>query len=203
MVGVRKGKNLLQYFNTCMLFKNLQELSVPMSFCSDHAGNSTFNPSFRRWYQDAWRSSLLLKSGVSFFWRPWDSISSKFILCFTFLNAFLYPLSMFGICRVEKTWRDLAHGPFITLSGSLDRDPCGSSICGSNKFQNWWSLGFYAWICGNNINLQFGLYVTSLPFLVHMWIWNRLYLVRFLQISLVQCICEQQWKMYQFMHWYC
>lgn len=25
-MGVRKGKNLLQYFSTCMLFKNLQEL---------------------------------------------------------------------------------------------------------------------------------------------------------------------------------
>lgn len=91
-----------------MLFKNLQELPVPMSFCSDHAGNCTFYPSFRRWYKDARRSSLLLKSSVSFFWTTWDSISSKFILCFSFLNIFPCLLSLFGICRGEKklgeTW---------------------------------------------------------------------------------------------------
>lgn len=148
MVGVRKGKIFLQYFNICMLFKILQELSVPMSFCLDHPSNSTFNSSFRRWYQDPRRSSLLPKSSVSFFWRAWDSISSKFILCFSFLNGFLCLLSVFGICRVEKTWRDLAYGPFITLSSSVGKDLCGSSICGSNKFQNWRSPGFHAWICG-------------------------------------------------------
>lgn len=79
----------------------------------------------------------------------------------------------------KKTWRDLAHGPFITLSCSVGRDPCGSSICGSSKFQNWLGLGFHAWICRNNINWQLRLYVTSLPFLVCMWISNSLYLLGF------------------------
>lgn len=170
MVGVRKGKNLL-HFNICMLFKNLQELPVLMSFCSDHAGNSTFNPSFRRWYKDARRSSLLLKSSISFFWTTWDSVSSKFILCFSFLNAFF---CLLGIWRVEKSWRDLAHGAFITTSSSVGRDPCGSSTCGSNKFQN--CPSFHAWICRNNRNWQFRLYVTCFPFPVCMHIQNSLFI---------------------------
>lgn len=29
---------------------------------------------------------------------------------------------------MEKTWRDLAHGPFIIVSSSVDKNPCGLAI---------------------------------------------------------------------------
>lgn len=42
----------------------------------------------------------------------------------------------YAFWRVEKTWRDLAYGPFVAVSSSVDRDPCGLSNYGSNKFQS-------------------------------------------------------------------